>query len=110
MNFVTMLWIFPAVIVTLHTAIALAFAWHYPMGKRVPVFISMHYMLMIVNGVDGYVNARPSWRSTLLFVALGLIPVTSAMMLVDLVWRTIDMSVAEFKYRKERKHLSNRSS
>jgi hypothetical protein len=76
-----LLWVYPAVIMTLWTLLTLLLAWTLPLNKRVPAIIGQHCLLLMLNPKDEYLYQRPSLLLALGFLVAGVIPVVCALML-----------------------------
>jgi hypothetical protein len=76
-----LLWVYPAVIMTLWTLLTLLLAWTLPLNQRVPVIVPRHVLLLVLNPKDEYLYQRPSLLLALVFLVAGVIPVVCALML-----------------------------
>lgn len=100
------LFVFPAAIVTIWTVLTLLAARVMPLNKPFPAFFGAHPMMMTLNVMDKNLSKRPGWGRAVLFLAIGVLPVVSLLLLAWMGYCAFGIPTAEAKLRKNRDNAS----
>jgi hypothetical protein len=93
-----LLWVYPAAIMTAWSVVTLVVAWMAPLGRPVPLIMTLHPMVVLINPKAWTLKQRPKLWLMLSILVVGVIPVLCAAALVLLVW----LSVLMQRYRLKR--------
>jgi hypothetical protein len=101
-----LLFVIPAVIISIWTVLTLLAAWVMPLNRPFPAFFGAHPMMMTLNVMDKNLSQRPGWGRTVLFLAIGVLPVVSLLLLAWMGYCAFGIPTAEAKLRKSRNKAS----
>jgi hypothetical protein len=95
-----LLFVFPAAIATLWTVATAIVAWATPLNRKLPYVFWGHPMMLLLNYENQYLYNRPGWRRIAIFLALGVVPVVSALLLAWMLYQLIMPPILDAQLRK----------